>query len=193
MTASTKRLFIAIPIVKEQKEFLAKQVKVLQENLPFQKWVCPEDYHLTLYFLGETSLAKLNFIRDAIRQVAQETTPFFLSISNLGVFGKEQQPRVLWMGVKGNLMALTSLQKEVLQALEPFGFYGEDRPYRPHITLARKFRENNFVLSTLLFDKKEYRRFLEWKVDQIVLYETQLGKKPMYHALEIFHFDTDIK
>jgi 2'-5' RNA ligase len=95
--------------------------------------------HLTLFFLGETD--RLVDIKGALASI--EAPSFELTLTGVGRFPKrpKQPPRVLWVGIDAEL-ALTQLHEQVTTVLAEIGFEPEDRPFSPHITLARlKTRE----------------------------------------------------
>ncbi|SFJ70867.1 RNA 2',3'-cyclic phosphodiesterase [Thermoflavimicrobium dichotomicum] len=177
----TKRIFVAVPLPSGSKEQLAGQVEQWKQAFPFQKWVDPEDYHITLFFLGNCTEGKIDQVVSALEKVVSTIRPFSLSFSHLGTFGNKNQPRIFWMGMEGDLSQLQMLQQRVVQTLEPIGFRAEDRPYRPHITLARKCKDSAFSLPAFPANLKQ-----TWIVDRIVLYETKLGMTPMYHVLKTY-------
>ncbi len=95
------------------------------------RWARPEGCHLTLVFLGETPESELPGIEAALASAAQ-VPPFELRLGRPGTFGG-QRPRVLHIGVSGAVAALTALQRRVVVSLDGV----EERPFSPHITLAR--------------------------------------------------------
>ncbi len=98
------------------------------------RWVRPEGAHLTLVFLGETPAGELPGIEAALAAAAQ-VPPFELQLGTPGSFGG-QRPRVLHVGVTGAAAELAALQRRVVTALN----HVEERPFSPHITLARVSR-----------------------------------------------------
>ncbi len=100
-------------------------------------WVRPASIHLTLKFLGEIKEEEIERINAQLRSVAAETAPFQLSVKKLGVFPNEKFPRVLWIGIQQGHDAVVALQQKVEEALVQLGFPAENRPFHPHLTLAR--------------------------------------------------------
>jgi len=132
------RSFIAIELPQNVKNGLAKLISELaRAEHPFVKWVNPESVHLTLKFLGNIPFKQVAEISKAIEEAAQGILPFHLEVSGLGVFPNLKQPRVLWVGIKGEIDNLLKLQQNVDSALAPLGFAEEKRPFTPHLTLAR--------------------------------------------------------
>ena len=60
-----------------------------------------------------------------------------LNVRNLGAFPSVNRPRVLWLGLDGDTDALISLQAQIDTGFQDYGFKKEERPFRPHLTLAR--------------------------------------------------------
>jgi 2'-5' RNA ligase len=93
--------------------------------------------HLTLRFLGEIDPGKVPSIDRVLEESAAEVSPFSLSLSGLGAFPGLSRPRVVWVGLTGDLQPLGRLKKSIDRGLKPLGFPLEDRPFKPHITLGR--------------------------------------------------------
>jgi 2'-5' RNA ligase len=132
------RSFIAIELPEEAKEGLARLRKELErDEHKFVKWVDPGGIHLTLKFLGNMPAKRIAEITEAMGKAAQGISPFHLEISGLGAFPNLRQARVLWVGVGGELDKLSRLQQSIDSALAALGFAKEERPFVPHLTLAR--------------------------------------------------------
>jgi RNA 2',3'-cyclic 3'-phosphodiesterase len=101
------------------------------------KWVAPASIHLTLKFLGDTPTSGLDAIRAALQRVAAPTPPFSLHLGHAGCFPNARQPRVVWIGMDGDLDELSALQKAIEATVSPLGFPAENRPFSPHLTLGR--------------------------------------------------------
>lgn len=129
------RLFVALEIPAAVRDNLATLVKDLRNSEPKARWVRPENLHVTLKFLGETPSEKLEDIRKALSAVHSEQ-PVELDFRGLGFFPDERRPRVVWAGVDAS-PNVQSLAASIDQALEKIGFPREDRPFTPHLTLAR--------------------------------------------------------
>ena len=136
--AQTIRSFIAIELTDAVKSELHKiQAELKLPGHTFVKWVTPEGMHLTLKFLGNISIQKVADITKVIENASQEACAFYLTIGGLGVFPNFRKPRVLWVGVGGEVEKLVMLQQRIDEGLKPLGFIPETRPFAPHLTLAR--------------------------------------------------------
>ena len=132
------RSFIAIGLSVEVKGGLARLRSELERaEHTFVKWVDPEGIHLTLKFLGNIPFKQVAEITKAIEKATQGISPFHLEISGLGAFPNLKQPRVLWVGIGGEIDKLLSLQQNIDSTLAPLGFAKEERSFVPHLTLAR--------------------------------------------------------
>ncbi len=132
------RTFIAVRLPDAIRAQLALQIDTLKPRLPAAvRWVAPESLHLTLAFLGELDDARLASAEQATAVAARDGAPFPLALTNLGTFGSVRAPRVIWAGVSGDISALGNLQGRLASELEMRGFPREDRPFSPHLTLAR--------------------------------------------------------
>jgi 2'-5' RNA ligase len=132
------RSFVAIELPEEAKKGLTRLRKQLErDEHRFVKWVTPGGIHLTLKFLGNIPSTRVTEITEAMKRAAQGISPFLLEISGLGVFPNLNQVRVLWVGIGGELDRLSTLQRNMDSALAALGFAAEERPFVPHLTLAR--------------------------------------------------------
>ena len=132
------RSFIAIELPEEVREGLARLRNELKRNEhKFVKWVNPDGLHLTLKFLGNIPSKRVTEIINAIEEVTQGVSAFHLEISGLGAFPSLRQARVFWVGIGGEVDKLSKLQQNIDSTLAVLGFAKEERPFVPHLTLAR--------------------------------------------------------
>jgi 2'-5' RNA ligase len=93
--------------------------------------------HLTLKFLGDITSEMAERVTDALRQACSETRPFGLALSGTGAFPSMSNPRVLWVGLSGDLGPLGAMQERIELGMERLGFEREARGFSPHVTLGR--------------------------------------------------------
>jgi 2'-5' RNA ligase len=181
------RLFVAVPLPQQLKMELGKWIQLKRKEWTFQNWIHEQDVHVTLQFLGEVTLTQKAEIITALMKLSTEQESFPLEIDGIGTFGRTEQPRILWAGVEGDLGQLHQLQKKITEKLRPIGFQPDDRPYRPHVTLARKFKGNTFTIS----QTDQWGTMTRaWIANHITLYETKLGQQPMYQPIASFPLST---
>lgn len=104
------------------------------------RWVDPALLHVTLAFLGEQPPAALESLRTVGRETAAQWRggPVELALAGFGAFGPRRAPRALWAGLAGDLAGLAGLQAALAQRLRSLGVRLDDRPFAPHVTLARR-------------------------------------------------------
>ncbi len=181
------RLFVGLRLPPEAMRELSLWQGSIQEQLPFSKWTHPQDFHVTLQFLGNTEAEMADQLAPALRQLAAAAAPLTLHAEGLGVFGPPAAPSILWAGVAGDLPALAALQRDTVRACARHGFAAEDRAYRPHITLARRYRA-----AAGPFDRAALAAGAPagsgpaWRVEDIVLYRSHMGRQPAYEPIAAF-------
>jgi 2'-5' RNA ligase len=128
--------------------------KLIQGDI---RWVRPEGIHLTLKFFGDISGDDVANIATVVEKAAEKEMPFPLAIGGVGVFPDPHRPRVLWLGMSGDVERLLVFQKTIEQALFQIGFPREERPFRPHLTLGRIRTAKGFTgLARVLEKGEEY-------------------------------------
>ena len=131
------RAFIAIELPINGRTYIDQLTQKLRpvtsKNI---RWIPSSNIHLTLKFLGESAPQSLELLATTIDQNIKKMTPFDLVLSHLGTFPNARQPRIVWIGFQPNPKLMT-LQSCVENAAQQTGFAKEDRPYSPHLTIAR--------------------------------------------------------
>lgn len=135
------RLFVAAEIPPAVRDAIAALIDEMRRELPGLKWVRPESIHVTLRFLGEVNEADLPRLTGALRPgIAGAAGPFDVAVAGAGVFPDRGRPRVLWVGLREETGKLVTLQSAVGRTIDGLGLPGvrrDDRPFRPHLTVAR--------------------------------------------------------
>lgn len=133
------RTFLAVPIPPDVRDDLGRIEDGFVSHASALKWVNPDLLHITLRFLGPVPAARLEAVAEAAGRAAREARVFSLRLSGLGAFPSLRAPRVVWAGLApgpGHL-DLQHLHAVLEATLKEAGFPPEERPYAPHITLAR--------------------------------------------------------
>ena len=130
------RLFIALNLPKKERQRIYRAARVLRdEGLPV-KWIDPDNFHITLKFLGEVRRERMASVEEAVSRVASATPSFGTQLGGFGAFPTIRRPRVIWLGVGAN-PELRCLKQDVEWALGDVGFEAETRAFHPHVTLGR--------------------------------------------------------
>lgn len=181
-----KHFFFAAVIPEKTKNMMGERLLQLQNTLPFRNWVTPEDLHITLAFLGAAPEERLSKAIETVGESVNGFAPFSISIHQLGIFGKKESPRVLWADMNSSSQ-LQQIRTKVFSACEQVGFKLETRPFRPHVTLARKWSGEEPFQDLFLEQWKELQPDpITFTVSEIALYQTHLNRKPRYEAVNLF-------
>ena len=100
------------------------------------RWIPPANLHITLWFLGEVADDPAEAVMAALRRPLPDSS-FPLVLRGCGAFPRSGPPRVLWVGVSRGADEMQGLYGGLADRLVPLGFSREQRPYAPHLTLAR--------------------------------------------------------
>jgi len=183
MMMKENRYFIAVPLPSHVKRMLFGWHERRRGQAAFRKWVYEQDYHITLKYLGSCDNIILQQVKTHLANLLEHES-FRLTLSGIGTFGRLERPRILWAGVGGDLTALHSLQASVEASMHELGFAVEDRPYRPHVTIAKQYLGARFDQAQMAVAWEEEMKIPVWEATSIVLYRTELGRQPMYVSEE---------
>ncbi|MGE0135928.1 MAG: RNA 2',3'-cyclic phosphodiesterase [Dehalococcoidia bacterium] len=131
------RLFVAIGVPDSWRAAAAAATAAIERDSGVRlRAVHPSLMHLTLRFLGEVPDDRVAPLTEALRD-AVPPVEIELALGPAGTFGPPQRAQVVWLGVTGDLEALQALADRIETASRAAGLPSEDRPLRPHLTLAR--------------------------------------------------------
>ena len=117
--------------------------------------------HITLAFLGEVSEhVKKEIAGDA---ASIKVKPFTLTLTRVGWWEK---PRIAWIGPEQNPLQLLELVEAIAAILKPHGIKPDKRRYKPHVTFARKVKQN--IVADNKFD-------IDWTVNHFALVDSESG------------------
>ena len=177
------RTFIAIKVPGHVRDVLSQVVQTLQKiEFINVRWVRTESIHLTLKFLGDINPKLVPQIGNAMVDSARESSTFGLRLSNLGTFPTLSKPRVLWIGLQGEIGALTKLQLKTEGQLESIGFPRSKGPFNPHLTVGRVRSDltssQRIKLGEIL---KEPSPYVHWRVSELHLIQSTLTPAGAVH------------
>ncbi|MFO1497820.1 MAG: RNA 2',3'-cyclic phosphodiesterase [Verrucomicrobiota bacterium] len=101
------------------------------------RWTHREQLHLTLRFYGNVAQPEVPALERALGHAVQGLPVPTLSVEGLGCFPSIQRPRVIWLGIGGDLSQLHQMEARIRQATVAFGSHSETRTFQPHLTLGR--------------------------------------------------------
>ena len=131
------RAFIAIDLPPAFLEAIGSLQDELRHSTKGIRWVRSGNIHLTLKFLGDVSGATLDELGEILASACKGHAPIELSMGSPGGFPNMERPRVIWLGLEGELEKLEALKEEIEKVCRPAGFPREKRSFHPHLTLGR--------------------------------------------------------
>ena len=136
------RLFTGIEIPTEIGQHLA----LLRGGLPGARWIDPENYHLTLRFIGDVDMTVADDVVDTLSRIMR--TGFSLSLDGLSSFGTKK-PHAIVARLPAS-PSLFDLQSEIERRFQRLGLPPDRRKFTPHVTLARLRGANHRDVATYL-------------------------------------------
>ena len=163
------RAFFALPLSEQAETELLSYTHRLQPQLSRQplRWIAPENFHITLAFLGDIAEADVDRLQGLAEQVALNHTETPLRFSRLSWLPSPHKPKVLVVEPEPE-PALEKLQAELVQCCREKGFKVDGKRFRPHITLART--KGKLGVMPL----EEIRLEIQTPMDELVLFSSQL-------------------
>ena len=186
----TIRAFLAMDPPPEVLRRIADIQEVLKKTLRGSiSWVRPEEIHLTLKFFGDMAAEDLPLISEVVSGQAAGTRPLHLTIKGLGGFPGGRRPRILWLGVGGEVARLIALQGVLDQGFETCGIKKEERPFRAHLTLARIKSPQGLSGLDKVLEEKEAESAGSFEAKGLILFKSDLTPKgAIYTVLADFPF-----
>jgi RNA 2',3'-cyclic 3'-phosphodiesterase len=130
------RTFIALNLPAGERQRLHDALAPLRDRELPVRWTAPDAIHLTLRFIGEIEGYEVDPLSSTIREVAARHHPLDLAVGGFGAFPSLRRASVLWVGIAPS-EAVMALQRDLELALSRLGYAREQRPFRPHLTVAR--------------------------------------------------------
>jgi 2'-5' RNA ligase len=186
------RCFVAIELGERVRESLDTIQSRLRQDCPDLSWVRPASIHLTLKFIGEIEAEQADKVRAALDGVAAKLLPFEFEVGGLGTFPPGGRVSVVWVGVEEPLGMLMSCQRECESALAAIGFAAEDRPFHPHLTLARNKKPGLSEKIRGVIAKCEGPRAVRQTAAAVTFSQSHLGQAgSRYEVLSLHAFTSD--
>lgn len=139
------------------------------------RWTPPEQWHLTLNFLGEVNERQSTELTPRLTRAAVRAHEMSLSLTGAGTFPRRSdRARVLWVGVAGDRAALGSLATAARAAARHSGIPVEDRRFNPHLTLARARPAGGADVKSLVTALSAYAGPV-WTTTELELARSHLG------------------
>ncbi|WP_163526686.1 RNA 2',3'-cyclic phosphodiesterase [Halobacillus ihumii] len=172
--------FIGIPLLNEKRDEFTALQQLLKHDMSYKNWTHPEDFHITIKFLGACATPVLESIKQQLMSYLWPK-PFELRLGPADTFGKRERPRVFHIAVNSS-SDLLMIHEGVEQICEQAGFAREGRRYSPHVTLAKKWIDGLSPLATEEVDSRFMRHYL-MNVDRFCLYRVHPQLSPKYEVV----------
>lgn len=166
------RLFVALVPSDEALADVEVLVAPVRDQWRELRWVRPDQWHLTLTFLGETDERRLPDLSERLGRAAARTGPIRLTFGAGGAFGSRRRARVVWLRVDGDRDPLRKLAGATGAAARRSGIGVDERPYRPHLTLARARQPADVAA---LLEQWAAHVGPEWTARELHLVRSRLG------------------
>lgn len=168
------RAFVAIRMNAEVEDALAEFIDTLRDSAKGVRWTRRANLHVTLRFLGDEAAAEeLERLNRALAQIAAATRPFLIEVRGIGVFPGATRPRVVWIGLRSDL--LIELARQIESAAITAGFPAERRGFTPHLTIGRVRDPRGWPAVRARIADAADRVFGSTPVDSMALYRSMLG------------------
>ncbi len=173
MNKKLLRTFISVPVPNQLfkiRNYLKSTVKNKKVKL---SWIKKENIHLTIKFIGDMPEDDISNINSVIKNIVEITPVMDLTIRGTGCFPKPQRPRILWLGVQGELEPLQKFVLSINEALHPLGYPKEENDFIPHITLSRIKYPQKFTPDISELMNYEYPD-INFRIDKIHIMSSEL-------------------
>jgi 2'-5' RNA ligase len=174
------RLFFAVELPREVQTALG----TLHSTEPWAhdyRWVEPASMHITLAFLGEQPQQALARLEQIGAAAASTSHPGTLCVGSPGSFGPRRAPRVLWVGLEGDIARLQQLQANLANGLKQHGFPVEERAFSPHITLARRRDRADSALPPA-WPPPDQPKAIKAPLEHLTLFQSELSRAGAHYT-----------
>jgi len=182
MNGAVVRSFVCVPLPEAVKRIVGNHAAAIRREQSGLKWVEKDLYHITLKFCGEHPLPVLDVFRNNAEAAinGHRPGPVLLRLGRPGAFPGMKWARTFFIGVEGETDKLAGIAELIESAAEAAGMGKENRPFHPHVTLARTRRPEEIVLP--FFQEK---RPGEWSAESILWMKSELRPSgPEYSILQ---------
>lgn len=149
------------------------------------KWVEWHNLHITLRFFGNTETETIPTLVSELKTIAQHQQPFNFELRDIGIFGSETSPRIIYAGVSDQ-GPIQSLSEDIEKLARKVGFEPQSSIPTPHLTLGRPKGIGNEIPTRELIQLFDHKSFGFFHTNTIYLYQSiSTGMGPLYQPIEI--------
>lgn len=173
-----RRLFVALDPPEAVRRRIAASVAALRRSAGHAadevRWTSPETLHLTVQFLGAVPEERIPEIDAAVRAAAAAARPLQLELRGAGGFPNARRPRIVWLGLAGDVAPLGALAEDLGRRLTPLGLQPEGRPFNPHLTVGRARAPHGAPGLGGALAEAAQGEGIGWRAVELVLFESHL-------------------
>lgn len=181
------RAFVAVPLPEEARSCVEGVQRRLR-GFAGVKWVEPENFHVTLRFLGNSPPELVQRLAQTLLRTLSDQKAFSLTLAGVGAFPSARRPQAIWVGVSEGKSRLEELARITEESAVASGFAPEERPFRAHLTIGRvKASPAPSGLSAAIMAEAEGAEIATITVENVVLMQSELRRSgPIYTPIECF-------
>ena len=170
------RLFIAIELPADVRQKITRHIDRLRNELPDVRasWIRENNLHLTLKFFGDVPVERVEAVSVALKRAANKIHSFEIQIDGCGAFPPQGRPNVLWTGINDPSGSLQRLNGALEDECANAGFQRDQRPFHPHLTIARIRNPQNARQLAALHQETAFNSLLV-KVSDVCLIRSELN------------------
>ena len=167
------RTFIALDTPETVTKVALSLQSSVKVNPKAVRWVRKENIHITLRYIGFTAPGEVEKINRLLSEIVGQNSDLFLNVSGTGCFPKKERPRILWLGVDGDVVELKLLVEMINSEMVQLGYPQEERNYSPHISIGRIRYPQKATPNITDFLSAQYEP-IAWNIPKIILYQSEL-------------------
>jgi 2'-5' RNA ligase len=180
------RAFLAIEMPETLRAGLALVQGELKRSHADVRWVAAGNIHLTLKFFGNVPDEEIDTLALAAQEVVAGEEPFQLRATIAGAFPSPRAPRVVWLGLGGDVVPLNRLYYQLEKAFDKLGYPAEGRAFHPHLTLGRVKSPMNREKLAKMLEKMPAVEWPPFDVKELILFQSILSPKgSIYRPLKV--------
>jgi RNA 2',3'-cyclic 3'-phosphodiesterase len=181
------RLFVALAAPDVVKSEIEKAQHELRQALPdgSVRWTSSEHFHLTIRFLGNVALDRIDALSDKLRLTCRDFAPMKVRAERIGFFPEHGFPRVIWVSVGDDHQQLVHLHRAIQTSTLEFTSEPAENEFAGHITLgrAKRISRNEANILTGFAMRMHQRSFGEWTVNSLELLKSDLLPDGAHHTV----------
>ena len=192
------RLFVAIPVPEAVRNEMIRVQQELRRLAPHDavRWTKPEQFHLTLRFLGDVSSDRAAALKESVHTVCSGRSALRLYAQGVGFFPNTRSPRVIWVGINDSERHLADLQKKIESAVCRFTEEPDGENFAGHVTLGRfkRFKRQEIGELTVRAQAMKDQIFGGWTAQEIKIIRSELSpEEARYTSLAVFQLGAEIE